>query len=80
MSFCAKTCCEMYRDKKYCRAVQEKERNGVCDCRHACYPCQTSSFCFSTMKCGYAPEETKRKYLKIRELLLLDAKRGGDLL
>lgn len=53
MSTCAgKTCCEIYRDKKYCRKVNEKNgSDNVCNCRHAVRPCDVESCNFEAF-CG----------------------------
>ncbi len=40
MTCVGKTECEIYRDKKYCRAVDEKkDLNGACNCNHAVRTC-----------------------------------------
>ena len=42
MSMCSgKTLCDIYRDKKYCRKVEEKQdARGICNCRHAALGCE----------------------------------------
>lgn len=42
MSMCAGAImCDIYRNKKYCRKVDEKQDNrGRCDCRHARLICE----------------------------------------
>ena len=42
MSMCAGAIlCDIYRDKKYCRKVDEKQdARGRCDCRHARLTCE----------------------------------------
>lgn len=32
--------CEIYRDKKYCKAQDKKNEQGHCNCRHARYLCE----------------------------------------
>lgn len=53
MSACAgKTCCEIYRDKKYCSKAGEKNGyDNVCNCRHAVRPCDVGR-CFYEDLCG----------------------------
>ena len=57
MSFCEKSYCEIYRDKKYCTAEQKKVVEGRCKCRHAKRRCQVSILC--TMSCEGAEELDK---------------------
>lgn len=47
MSMCAgKVCCEIYRDKKYCRtATKAADNYSECNCRHAVNPCETDRGC-----------------------------------
>lgn len=61
MSACAgKTYCEIYRDKKYCRKVDEKNgSDNVCNCRHAAKPCDVE-------KCFY------EEFCKMKDLPSLD--------
>lgn len=48
MSCCSgKTECEIYRDKKYCRKLDEKNGlNNVCNCRHAVRRCKVGNCIF----------------------------------
>lgn len=62
MSFCAKTRCEIYRNKRFCRTATEKEKDGVCDCRHAVYSCEAGELCFMTRNCHAAPDKAKTQY------------------
>lgn len=66
MSFCAKTYCEIYRHKRYCREAERKEHNGVCDCRHAVYGCEAGKICPRVETCSAAPEAAKEEYQIIK--------------
>lgn len=71
MSFCAKTECEIYRSKRYCRTAAEKEHNGVCDCRHAVYRCEAGDLCIRANVCSAAPEEAKLAYQTVMSAMVL---------
>lgn len=75
MSFCARTKCDIYREKRFCRKAEEKERSGVCDCRHAVYPCGAGDFCSMAKTCAQATEETKLRYDYIARQIAFNA--GG---
>ena len=52
-------CCEIYRDKKWCKAYDKANREGVCKCIHAtlkCFvePCWFESSCEALLKMGSA--------------------------
>lgn len=53
MSMCSgKTLCDIYRDKKYCRKVEEKQNDrGICNCRHAALTCEVGR-CVMEEFCG----------------------------
>lgn len=55
MSFCGgKVCCEIYRDKKYCRRGDHAENGEPCDCRHAKWACEVDA-CSIADKCRHVP-------------------------
>lgn len=68
--FCAKTECEIYRNKRYCKTAAEKQNNGVCKCRHAKYRCEVGELCFSVKNCSTASGEAKLMYYAAREHIL----------
>lgn len=53
MSACSgKTMCDIYRNKRYCRKLDEKQNDrGVCDCRHAALTCKVDR-CVMESICG----------------------------
>lgn len=43
MSWCGgRVCCEIYRDKKYCRRGNHAADSKPCDCRHARFACEVN--------------------------------------
>lgn len=75
MSFCAKTYCEIYRHKRYCRKAEEKEHNGVCDCRHAVYGCEAGKVCQRVKTCSAAPAAAVIEYQMLEKMM---RKRGDE--
>lgn len=59
MSMCAgKIECEIYRDKKYCKASENKlNMDGECKCNHAVYLCYVDTCYFSYNCTGFGPSE-----------------------
>lgn len=43
MSWCGgRVCCDIYRDKRFCRKASRKDDDTPCDCRHAKYACEVN--------------------------------------
>ena len=59
--------CKIYRDKSRCAKNALRERDGVCDCRHAVFPCEVE-----IVKCSTICE--------VKEAMLekLHANKGGE--
>ena len=55
MSYCGgKVCCEIYREKKYCRKGDHADEGKPCDCRHAKWACEVNE-CSLADKCCPKP-------------------------
>lgn len=55
MSYCGgRVCCEIYRDKKYCRRGDHADNGVPCDCRHAKWACEVDA-CSIADKCRHIP-------------------------
>ena len=67
MSYCAKTYCEIYREKRFCHTASSKEQNGVCDCRHAIFPCKTGILCPRAEECKTVSKMSREAIRVIRK-------------
>ena len=65
MNCLGNNCCDIYRNKKYCRAAEKKNENGTCDCNHARLLCEVQS-CPMRDFCG---DEERDKMIAFREML-----------
>lgn len=52
MSWCGgKVCCEIYREKRFCRRGDHADEGEPCDCRHAKWACEVGE-CSLMRKCA----------------------------
>lgn len=55
MSYCGgKVCCEIYREKRFCRRGDHADEGEPCDCRHAKWACEVNE-CSLADKCCPKP-------------------------
>ena len=78
MSMCAgEIYCEIYRDKKYCRAQDKKKDRERCECRHARFLCEVERCAFGEF-CGDKGREEVRAIRKLRDAMLQTRKEGAE--
>jgi len=70
MSMCAgEIYCEIYRDKKYCRAKDKKKDRERCECRYARFRCEVETCAFREF-CGDKGRQEVKAIRALRDVML----------